>query len=410
MVSKTFIPKIRFKGFSEDWKDKRLDSISEQISYGLTVRPKYIEVGIPLISARELKNGNINYNIAPKISVKSYDDLSEKAKAKKGDIFLTKTGTVGLSSYVSEDFPIAVTQNIAVIRVTNERYNHQFILQTFKTQIFYKTAMSKVNQSTIMDLQLQDIRALSIFFPEKKEQIKISNYLQQLDKLIEQKEKKHQKLKQFKKAMLYKMFPKDGANTPEIRFDGFSGEWEEKRLDKIVEIVGGGTPSTMISDYWNGTIDWYSPTEIGKEIFVSSSVKKITQLGLEKSSARILPAKRTVLFTSRAGIGDMAILNKDGATNQGFQSLILKDEYDTYFVYSMGHLIKEYALRNASGSTFLEISGKQLSNMNIRIPSFNEQTKIGNYFQKLDKQIELQSKEIQKLKNIKKASLDKMFV
>ena len=199
-------PEIRFKGFSGEWEEKGLDSISEQISYGLTVRPKYIEVGIPLISARELKNGNINYNLAPKISIKSYNELSEKAKARKGDIFLTKTGTVGLSAYVRENFPIAITQNIAVIRVVNRQYNHQFILQTFKTQNFYKKSISQVNQSTIMDLQLQDIRKLLISFPNKQEQTKIANSLQKLDNLIDLQNQELQKLKNIKKASLAKMF------------------------------------------------------------------------------------------------------------------------------------------------------------------------------------------------------------
>ncbi|MDC0932664.1 restriction endonuclease subunit S [Arcobacteraceae bacterium] len=163
------IPTLRFKEFSEDWEEKTLKSISELISYGLTVRPEYIKSGIPLISARELKGGKINYDMAPKISENSYNILSSKAKAYKGDIFLTKTGTIGLSAYVDVDFPIAITQNISVIRVDEKLYNHQFILQIFKTKRFNKHIMQKVNQSTIMDLQLQDIRKSLIYLPQKKE-------------------------------------------------------------------------------------------------------------------------------------------------------------------------------------------------------------------------------------------------
>ncbi|MCK5293096.1 MAG: restriction endonuclease subunit S, partial [Arcobacteraceae bacterium] len=137
IMQKIFSQEIRFQNDDGsafgDWEEKTLKSISEQISYGLTVRPEYIENGIPLISARELKGGKINYDVAPKISENSYNILSSKAKANKGDIFLTKTGTIGLSAYVNDDFKIAVTQNIAVIRVVNKSYNHQFILQLFKT-------------------------------------------------------------------------------------------------------------------------------------------------------------------------------------------------------------------------------------------------------------------------------------
>ena len=106
----------------------------------------------------------------------------------------------------------------------------------------------------------------------------------------------------------------------------------------------------------------------------------------------------------------MAILKRIGATNQGFQSLVLKDGYDTYFIYSMGVLIKDFAIRYSSGSTFLEISGKMLGKMVLRMPSITEQEKIGTFFQSLDKLISLQISELDKLNRLKKACLEKMFV
>lgn len=169
--------------------------------------------------------------------------------------------------------------------------------------------------------------------------------------------------------------------------------WEQRKLCDVVEIIGGGTPSTSNPEYWDGDIDWYSPTEIGDQVYANGSVKTITQLGLEKSSAKILPADKTVLFTSRAGIGDMAILKHSSATNQGFQSLVLREGVDTYFIYSMGYLIKKYAEKNASGSTFLEISGKTLGNMPLLVPSTNEQTQIGTFFKDFDKLITLHQRE-----------------
>ncbi|SER35587.1 type I restriction enzyme, S subunit [Granulicatella balaenopterae] len=159
--------------------------------------------------------------------------------------------------------------------------------------------------------------------------------------------------------------------------------------DEIADIVGGGTPSTSIEEYWDGDIDWYSPTEIGKSAYVGKSNKQITLLGLEKSSAKVLPPYKTILFTSRAGIGDMAILTKEAATNQGFQSLVVNEEYDPYFIYSLGFKIKRYALKMASGSTFLEISAKGLSKMKIACPSYEEQSCIGSFFSELDQLITL---------------------
>lgn len=196
---------------------------------------------------------------------------------------------------------------------------------------------------------------------------------------------------------------------PQIRFQGFNEEWEEEKLNNIAEIVSGGTPSTDIDEYWNGDINWYSPAELGQQIFLKESNRKITKLGLQKSSAKLLPAFKTVLFTSRAGIGNMGILATPAATNQGFQSLVLKDDIIPYFIFSMGFIIKKKAEEVAGGSTFLEISGKKLGLLNIAIASSQEQTKIGSFFEKIDTLLSQKQTKLAKLQNLKKAMLEKMF-
>lgn len=221
--------------------------------------------------------------------------------------------------------------------------------------------------------------------------------------------KLRESLKPSKQRLKGNKMVKQEMNIPKIRFKGFEGEWEEKALDKVATIVGGGTPDTKVTEYWNGDINWFSPVEIGKSIYAENSTRKITKLGLQKSSAKILPAMKTILFTSRAGIGDMAILKVDACTNQGFQSLIVKDGFDVYFIYSMGGSIKQQALRVASGSTFLEISGKALGRLIQRYPVFEEQTAIGNFFQQIDKLIELQTRAVETAETYKKAMLQKMF-
>lgn len=188
---------------------------------------------------------------------------------------------------------------------------------------------------------------------------------------------------------------KSDDKVPALRFKGFTDEWEQRKLGDVAEIVGGGTPSTNISKYWNGNINWYSPTEIGSQTFVNSSKKKITELGLKESSAKLLPGKKTILFTSRAGIGDMAIMNTDGSTNQGFQSWIVKPNItDIYFLYSLGGNLKKQALRKASGSTFLEISNSEVKKLSLYLPNFKEQTIIGKIIKLIDKLITLQQRKV----------------
>ncbi|CAM2754207.1 restriction endonuclease subunit S [Erysipelothrix tonsillarum] len=198
-------------------------------------------------------------------------------------------------------------------------------------------------------------------------------------------------------------------NKPDIRFDGFNEDWEQRELGNVSDIIGGGTPSTNNSKYWNGDIDWYSPVEIDERIYVSGSQKKITKLGIEKSSTKILPVG-TVLFTSRAGIGNTAILAKEGCTNQGFQSIIpYKDELDSYFIYSRTNELKRYGEMTGAGSTFVEVSGKQMAKMPIFIPKIEEQKVIGSFFSRLDNLIILHQRELENYKLFKKGFLQKLF-
>ena len=182
--------------------------------------------------------------------------------------------------------------------------------------------------------------------------------------------------------------------TPAIRFEGFADPWEQRKLGELAEIVGGGTPDTNNPAYWDGDIDWYSPAELGEQIYADASQRKITREGYENSSAKMLPADKTILFTSRAGIGTTAILRRSACTNQGFQSLVLGDEVNVYFLYSMSGHIKAYAESKASGSTFLEISGKQFAEMELMLPGRGEQDAIGGFFASLDNLITLHQRKL----------------
>lgn len=161
--------------------------------------------------------------------------------------------------------------------------------------------------------------------------------------------------------------------------------------------MGGGTPDTNNSNYWDGDIDWYAPAELGNNIYAESSTRKITQAGFDSCSTKMLPADKTILFTSRAGIGNTAILRHSACTNQGFQSLVIGDA-DVYYVYSMSERIKKWAEEKASGSTFLEISGRQLETMPVNLPSLVEQQAIGSFFPRLDDLITLHQRKRQWLK------------
>lgn len=381
-------PRLRFKGFSGEWKEKYLDDIGEFSAGGDLKKEKLTLFGRYPVLANALTNNGI---------VGFYDDYEFESPA----ITITGRGDVGIAKARKENFSAVV--RLLVLK-NKPNYDVDFLEQAINNIDFH------IESTGVPQLTVPQCKSYSIYLPSEPEQTHLGLFFRRLDSQIAESRAVLEKSRQLKKAMLAKMFPANGEKIPKIRFKGFEGEWECRKLGAEVEIVGGGTPDTTNSTYWNGDIDWYPPTEIGEAAYANGSVKKITLLGLQKSSAQILPANRTVLFTSRASIGDMAILTKDGATNQGFQSFVVGERLDVYFLYTMGFKIKDYALKNASGSTFLEISKNTLSQMEFFAPSLKEQTAIGNFFRQLDETIALQSAEVEKLSQLKKGLLAAMLV
>ena len=324
-------------------------------------------------------------------------------KVKGPGVVTGRSGTIGNLQYVESAF----WPHNTTLWVTKFYGNHPKFIYYLYEKIDLKRYKAG---SGVPTLNRNDVHDTMVFFPaSRKEQELISAVLTYLDDLITLHQRKYDKLVIFKKSMLEKMFPKDGESVPEIRFAGFTDPWEQRELVDIAEIVGGGTPDTNNSNYWDGDIDWYAPAELGNNIYAESSTRKITQAGFDSCSTKMLPADKTILFTSRAGIGNTAILRHSACTNQGFQSLVIGDA-DVYFVYSMSERIKKWAEEKASGSTFLEISGRQLETMPVNLPSLVEQQAIGSFFSHLDDLITLHQRKLELLQNIKKSLLDKMFV
>ncbi|WQS52281.1 restriction endonuclease subunit S [Helicobacter pylori] len=178
--------------------------------------------------------------------------------------------------------------------------------------------------------------------------------------------------------------------------------WQRVRLGDVAEIIGGGTPSTQITSFWNGSINWFTPTEIGITKYVYKSQRTITLLGLKKSSAKLLPIG-TILLTSRASIGDCAILKVVATTNQGFQSLIPLEKINNEFLYYLILTLKNKLLELASGSTFLEVSPNKIKNLLIPLPPLNEQIAIANILSDVDHYLYSLDALILKKESVKKA-------
>ena len=176
-------------------------------------------------------------------------------------------------------------------------------------------------------------------------------------------------------------------------------------MSDIAIVVGGGTPDTTDSLLWNGNIQWFTPTEVGHSKYVSKSVRTISQLGLQKSSAKMLP-KGSILLSSRATVGECSIAKHECTTNQGFQSLIPKKGINNEFLYYLTQTKKKHFIKYASGSTFLEISNSEIKKTKCAVPYIDEQAKIAELLSLLDEKIETQNKIIEDLKILKKELMD----
>lgn len=285
----------------------------------------------------------------------------------------------------------------------------------FDSLVWYKDMANVCTEGArnhgLLNVDIEEFFNIKVVYPaDIEEQKKTAKILNNLDEKIKAEKTNVEKLKALKSSMLTKMFPKEGESVPELRFKGFTDPWEQRKLGELADIVGGGTPSTGVSDYWDGDIDWYAPAEIAEQIYLTSSQRKITEEGYNHSSAKMLPVG-TVLFTSRAGIGKTAILTQKGCTNQGFQSIVPHEsELDSYFIFSRTKELKQYGETVGAGSTFVEVSGKQMANMELMMPkTMAEQKTIGQYFANLDNLITLHQRKYEKLLDVKKAFLEKMI-
>ncbi|EXZ01554.1 restriction endonuclease subunit S [Bacteroides fragilis] len=191
-----------------------------------------------------------------------------------------------------------------------------------------------------------------------------------------------------------------------MRFPEFSGEWVTKSINDLAVVIGGGTPDTTVKSYWDGEIQWFTPSEIGKNKYVDSSLRTITEVGLNNSSAKLLPPN-TILLSSRATIGECSLSLRECATNQGFQCLVSK-KCNVDFLYYLIQTKKKDLIRKSCGSTFLEISANEVRKIQVSVPSDVEQQKIAELLSLIDERIATQNKIIDKLKSLIKGLPHKM--
>jgi len=391
-MSKSKVPEIRFEGFDEEWEENLFKTITK-INQGLQ---------IPILNRYTEKIDNSFFYITNEFlkensTVKYYIVNPPKTVlCTENDILMTRTGNTG---EVVTNIEGAFHNNFFKIKFDREKLNKNYLVYFLKLPKTKALILRLAGVSTIPDLNHDDFYKISISYSKLDEQTKIGNYFQNLDKLISQKEKKQKTLKQLKKAMIAKMFPKSGVTKPEIRFEGFCGEWEEKTLGKIAKITMGQSPNGI--NYTDNPKDY---------ILVQGNADMKNGLVVPRIWTKEVTKTADIgdlIFSVRAPVGEIGKTKYDIVIGRGVASIKGNE-----FIFQSLKKMNEngYWKKLSAGSTFDSINSNDLRKAILSITVLDEQTKIGNYFQKLDKLIELQEKELEKLKQIKKASLDKMFV
>ncbi|MCF7506052.1 restriction endonuclease subunit S [Vibrio sp. L3-7] len=399
---KVALPAVRFEGFSGEWSYKKIGNVFSETS-----RPVELcdEKEYQLVTVKRRCEG-----VVPRSKLKGKQILVKNYfTIKSGDFLISKRQVVhGATGVVPSILDNAVVSNEYLVAKDNDEVTADFLGLISKRpeirKLFFVSSYGVDIEKLVFDVN--DWKSRSIYLPSPIEQTKIGSFFQDVDKQLKLHQDKLTKLQQLKKAMLGKMFPKAGETVPELRFAGFSGDWDNKKLADITDSYSGGTPTVGVGEYYGGEIPFIRSGEIGSK----NTGLFITAKGLNNSSAKMVEKGCILYALYGATSGEVAISKIDGAINQAILAIKPSSSYKSWFIalwleWRKQEIISTY-LQGGQGN----LSGSIVKNLGFDFPCFDEQTKIAEYFQNLDRLINLQQQQIEKLKNLKQAYLAKMFV
>lgn len=343
------------------WEQKTLAELCTKLTDGTHDSPKLQPTGMPFIKGIHVKQGIIDFENCDYITYEEHEKVIKRSKPERNDILLANIGiNIGELGYVKTDNEFSI-KNVALLKVNQEAIDSRYLYYNLKNPSQQERLRNHKGGSAQPFLSLKTLRGYKIQFHKfNSTQRKIASILSAYDDLIENNLKRI-KLLEEKVFASYKLIVKNE-------------KLEEFTIEEICDTIGGGTPATGNPNFWNeGDIQWFSPTDLTKHhsIVLLDSEKKITELGLQKSSAKLVPPK-TILMTSRASIGYFGLINKPASTNQGFINIIpFNENHRAYILFDLKNR-KEEIIGNANGSTFLEISKGKFRQMKMKLPKDNK--------------------------------------
>ncbi|EHM3038931.1 restriction endonuclease subunit S [Enterococcus faecium] len=403
-------PEIRFPGFTEDWKQRKLIEGVSKIGDGLHGTPSYSEDGdVFFINGNNLVNGKISITKETKF-VNESDQSKDDKSLNVNTILMSINGTIGNLAWYNNE-KVMLGKSIAYLTVSD--FDKNFVYFYLQTPMMRKYFISNLTGTTIKNLGLKTIRNTELFVTDLDEQQKIGTFFKQLDDTIALHQRKLDLLKETKKGFLQKMFPKNGAKVPEVRFPGFTEDWEERKFGEIVQVSRGLTYKP--SDVQIEGIRVLRSSNINEDVFVLRD----DDVFVKPDAVNIAPIKNgDILITSANGssrlVGKHAIVNglQDKTVHGGFM-LRVKSK-NTWFTNSLmssrwyNYFINIYV--SGGNGAIGNLRKYDLESQTIIVPDDEEQQKIGAFFKQLDDTIALHQRKLDLLKETKKGFLQKMFV
>ena len=383
-------PKLRFPGFDEPWKATKFGNLVHEFS------DRTKEENEDLLLSAAIEGMFLNTEL-----------FGHRRGASNKGYKKIKYGTMVLS-----------TQNLHLGNANvNQRFEHGMVSPAYKTYDITGCSVELIaqwikseaakrffyNATTVgasvcrRNVEWDTLYEQPLYLPGIDEQDKIAKFLFLISERINKQQQFIVSLKKYKRGVNKQLLSQTDNSC-------------NCRLGSVCEIVGGGTPDTLHTEYWGSTVEWFTPSEIGKTKYVSSSVRKLSEIGLNNSSAKLLPIG-TVLLTTRATLGEMSIAKRECCTNQGFQSLIPhQDRVLSEYLYYMQIVIKPWCEKYASGNTFREISKSALSNCIIPLPDRARQEEIVKLLSSIDILISAEEGIAMSLSKMRHSLMQQLFI
>ncbi|QCT72183.1 restriction endonuclease subunit S [Eubacterium maltosivorans] len=407
---KRMAPKLRFPRFTDDWEQRKLGEYLE-VSPKKNKEETYDKTDVLSVSGDVGIVNQIEFqgrsfagvSVANYGVVENEDVVYTKSPLKANPYGIIKTNK-GKAGIVSTLYAVYKPRDIADPKFVQVYFEQDTRMNNYMRPL--------VNKGAKNDMKVSNENALKglVIFPKLEEQRQISTYFESFDHLITLHQRKLDHLKDEKKSLLQKMFPKKGEDFPELRFPGFTDAWEQRKLGELADnTYGGGTPNTSNDTYWNGEIPWIQSSDLKEHrIFGVKPRKYISQSGLMNSATKLVPENSIAIIT-RVGVGKLAVMPFSYTTSQDFLSLS-RIKTDIWFTAYLIYRKLQRELNSVQGTSIKGITKGELIAKMVSVPTKNEQVQIGCFFRNLDTLITLHQRKLDHLQDLKKALLQSMFV